>query len=254
MPDATLPLGFILKKWIGAVLMPIPVILILMLLALWWSGRFPIRARFTIATAITLLALSCFPPIAANLLSAHQGHAPAFDLTRKVSAVAVLGSGSQDAPEGSPAHWYLSGQALHNLLEGLRILQANPDATLLVSGYGGLKGLKPQALALQQLAEDLGVDPARIRAFPEAVDTEAEARLMAPWLKDQSFALVTSETHMRRAMNFFVQAGLEPIPAPSVMAGETVADWRLGSAGLYDTERAIYEWLGLIWQSLKGVF
>ena len=254
MPDGTFTFGFLLKKWLGAALMPVPLILFLLVLALWWSSSATWRVRATIASAMVILALSCFPPIAAHLLAPHQGHFPAFDTQQPVSAVVVLGSGSQDAPEGSPAHWYLNGQALHNLLEGLRILQANPQASLLVSGYGGLTGLTPHALSLQQLAIDLGVDPARIRAFPEAVDTEAEARLMAPWLEGRSFALITSETHMRRAVTFFRQAGLEPLPAPSGMAGETVADWRLGSAGLYDTERAIYEWLGLTWQSIKGVF
>lgn len=246
--------SFVLKKLIGTLLMPIPLTLMLMLLSLFWLKRAPRKATISLVAAILLLGLSCWPPLAERLIRFHSGHYVAFDLSQPVDAVVILGSASFEAAEGSPAHMQLGASALHRLLEGLTILQANPRATLLVSGYGGLEGYRPHALRLRDAAVDLGVDHGRIRSFPDAVDTEDEARQMAPYLQGKRFALVSGETHLRRAMRFFEQQGLVPLAAPAVIRGDSVADWRPGSGALENTERAIYEWLGLIWQNIKGVF
>ncbi|HBS41049.1 MAG TPA: hypothetical protein DEA26_00110 [Oceanospirillales bacterium] len=246
--------SFVLKKIIGTLLMPVPLTLLLMILTLFWLKRAPRKAAVSLVAAVLLLGLSCWPPLADQLIRFHTGHYAAFDLSQPVDAVVILGSASFEAPEGSPAHMQLGASALHRLLEGLAILQANPQATLLVSGYGGLEGYRPHALRLRDAAIDLGVDPGRIHIFETPVDTEDEARQMTPYLQGKRFALVTGETHLRRALRFFEQQGLTPLAAPAVIRGDSVADWRPGSGALENTERAIYEWLGLIWQNIKGVF
>ena len=252
--DPTLSASFILKKLIGALLMPIPVALILMVLALWWLRHSRLKAGISLVLAMSVLTLSSLPPVADHLIRAHETHYPLFDLQTPVNAVVVLGSKSLEPAEGSPAHMFLASAAMHRLAEALRILDANPQAILIVSGYGGLTGEVPHALRLRDAAISLGVNPERIIAMPDPVDTEDEARLIAPLVKGHPFALVSSASHLRRAVIFFQQQGLAPIAAPSSLPSESVSDWRLSSAALGNTELAIYEWLGLAWQSVKGVF
>ncbi len=245
--------GFLLKKLIGTALMPIPVTLVLMLLAFWWLKRAPVRSRLCLVLAMLILGLSSWHPVADRLIRPLEDSYSLFDIQQPVKAVVVLGSASHIAPEGSPAIMNLGSSAVFRLEEGLRILRANPEATLIVSGYAGIGGGTPHAEILKQAAIELGTDPLRILAFPSAVDTEHEAELIAPLLQGIPFALVTEASHMGRAMEFFRRQGLEPIPAPATHTGGYGEDRRIDSRATYKTERAIYESLGRAWQWLKGI-
>ena len=63
----------------------------------------------------------------------------------------------------------------------------------------------------------------------------------------KTLALVTSASHMPRAMLLFQQQGVTPVAAPTYYIAKWPADWRFGSEGLLKSERAIYEYLGLAW-------
>ena len=69
--------------------------------------------------------------------------------------------------------------------------------------------------------------------------------------------LVTSASHMRRAVLMFQKVGLDPHPAPAdhrVMRGNQHPLLKyLPSAGaLQKSRRAIYEYMGLTWAKLRG--
>ena len=243
---------FILKKLVGMTLMPVPLSLLLILLGLWWFSRAPVKSRLAFFSAFLLLAVSAFNPVADRLIAPHESYYPVFDIEQPVDAVVVLGSASHIAPPDSPAFMSLGSSAMYRLSEGLRILRANPDAILIVTGYAGFSAAQPHAEILQQAAIDRGVDPLRIFAFPTARDTENEASLTEPLLRDKRFALVTEAAHLKRATVFFEREGLNPLPAPAMFVGAHHSDWRLDSSGLYKTERAFYETMGRAWQWLKS--
>jgi len=70
------------------------------------------------------------------------------------------------------------------------------------------------------------------------------------------FILVTSAAHMPRAAGFFKKRGLQPIPAPTdflntrhrLDSDDLVPD----ATKLVRAQIAIYEYLGLAWETLRG--
>jgi len=107
----------------------------------------------------------------------------------------------------------LGSSALFRLEEGLRILNANPNAKLFVSGYSG--GMtESHADVMRKAAIELGTKPNRIKAFPLAKDTQEEAKSMASYLKGKRVALVTEASHLKRATIFFKQAGNRHYASP----------------------------------------
>jgi uncharacterized SAM-binding protein YcdF (DUF218 family) len=80
---------------------------------------------------------------------------------------------------------------------------------------------------------------------------------VAKAIGQQPFLLVTSASHLPRAMRFFQHQGLKPIPAPAnQMAVESPLNpWEKALPSplwLMHSDRVGYETLGRIWQWLKG--
>lgn len=188
--------------------------------------------------------------MADRLISTVEKDMYIFDIKKPVDVVIVLGSGHKDL-NNTPAVMKLGSSALFRLEEGLRILSANPNATLFVSGYSGGMS-ESHAVVMRNAAIELGVNSNKIRTFPLAKDTQDEAYSMAPYLKGKRVALVTEASHLKRATIFFKQAGINTIPAPAMYLGSEKSDWQLNANANYKSERAFYEWLGRAWQWIKG--
>ncbi|NVK73297.1 MAG: YdcF family protein, partial [Oceanospirillaceae bacterium] len=205
---------FYLKKTIGMMLMPIPLTLLAMCLALLLMKKCPKFAKLLLFCAILLLGLTSWNPVANSLIATVEHDYPVFDIQQPVDVVIILGSGHKDLSH-IPSVMALGGSALFRLEEGLRILKANPSAQLFVSGYAA--GMtEPHAKVMKQAAIELGVQPDRIKAFPLARDTEEEAKSMKPYLEGKRAALVTEASHLKRASIFFEKAGIKIIPAPAM--------------------------------------
>jgi uncharacterized SAM-binding protein YcdF (DUF218 family) len=209
----------------------------------------PKTAQFFLFCGILLLGLTSWNPMADRLISTVEKDMYIFDIKKPVDVIIVLGSGHKDL-NNTPAVMKLGSSALFRLEEGLRILKANPNAQLFVSGYSG-EMTEPHAKVMRRAAIELGVQPNRIRAFPLAKDTQDEAYNMAPYLKGKRVALVTEASHLKRATTFFKQAGINTIPAPAMYLGSEKSDWQLNANAAYKSERAFYEWLGRAWQWIK---
>ncbi|EBQ1277672.1 TPA_asm: envelope biogenesis factor ElyC, partial [Salmonella enterica subsp. enterica serovar Typhimurium] len=75
---------------------------------------------------------------------------------------------------------------------------------------------------------------------------------------DAPFLLVTSASHLPRAMIFFQHAGLNPLPAPAnqLAIDSPLNPWERAIPSpvwLMHSDRAGYETLGRLWQWLKGI-
>src|SRR5207253_2584324 len=112
---------------------------------------------------------------------------------------------------------------------------------LLLLGYGSVSGRLPASLDLDSISPD----------------TETQAEVVRGRLGAAEFYLVTSASHMPRALALFRKAGTNPIPAPThfLTQGDrslAPSDFFPSSGGLRRAEAATYEYLGLAWAKVRG--
>ncbi len=177
-----------------------------------------------------------------------------FPVEGAVDYVMILGNGhvvDDDIPPTSE----LSRTALMRLTEGIRVMRMYPGAKLILSGYAGGSEFS-HARMLARVALALGVAKSDIVLLETAKDTWEEARQAAAFVQNRKLVLVTSASHMERALNEFHAAGLAPIPAPTnYLAQINIAQpWEKYAPKaryLEQTERYWHETLGLLWQSLR---
>ena len=245
-------LGFLVKKFIGACMMPLALSLMLLTLGLMWSKLRPQHAhgrRLITASGIVLFLFS-WNPIGDRLLYALEHHYPALSEIPNVEYVVVLG-GKVSSDSSVPMSSHLSSDARARIMEGVRLAQALPNAKLIVSGYAGFNTYSCAEI-YSFVAQDMGIASSRIITLTTPKDTEEEAIAVKALVGEDAIALVTSASHMRRAMNFFNAVNIVATPAPTFFTAKpNASDWSFGSDGLYKSERAIYEYAGLLWQSLK---
>ena len=240
-------MGFILKKLIGFCLMPMTtaVILILLGLTLLVASKRQLLGKSLVGVGVFYLVLMSWSPFGTWLLRPiEQTYAPIAD-TIEPDFVVVLGN-AVSSDEAVPLASQLSSSARARIQEGIRLLHKHPNAILIVTGYPG-HNTRPIAEVYAEYALSQGIEESRIIRVDDAKDTREEAQAAGKISAGKTLALVTSASHMPRAMLLFQQQGVTPVAAPTYYIAKWPADWRFGSEGLLKSERAIYEYLGLAW-------
>lgn len=236
--------------------MPVPAVLFFLLLsALLFYKKSKTLAYSVLILALLSLYLLSLKPVANAIASPLEFYHPKYS-GQAVSFVVVLGSGHA-TDERIPVLSQISRTGLSRLMAGIQVYRQNPGAKLLLSGYGGYDP-RTHAEVAAETAQLLGVDPQDILLAPDARDTREEAQAWSSLLKPESFALVTSALHMKRAMAIFEQEGLSPIPVPAnyETAGERQTywgNWLPRARNLELTEAAWHEYLGIAWAQLKQI-
>ena len=248
-----LELGFFIKKIIAFWLMPLSMVVLLLCLSVFFLWKKPHSSigKIAASSALILLLVFSWNPISTPMLrSIEQTNIP-FDINTPVDYVVVLGNAATSDPS-IPLSSHLSSSATARLLEGLRILNANPTAQLIVTGYAG-NNTKSSAQVYKEVAISLGIKPERITAIDWPKDTEEEAQAVKEIVNDKTVAIATSASHMPRAIEFFYKQNINAIAAPTFYLGKQTEkiDWRFDAAGLLKSERTIYEYIGQLWQWLK---
>ncbi|MDN3614609.1 envelope biogenesis factor ElyC [Vibrio gallaecicus] len=248
---------FELKKVVSSLLMPLPAMLILAFLGLalvMFTTKRKTGCLITL-TALCGIFLIAFQPISSRLLMPLERQYSVFLPTDKsVDFVMVLGSGHV-VDDQIPPTSELSRTGLMRLSEGIRILRMYPGAKLILSGYGG--GLEiSNARMMAKVALALGVSKPDIILLETAKDTGEEARQAAAFIQNKKVVLVTSASHMQRAIYEFNGAGIQPTPAPTnyLAHKNIVQPWNKympKAIYLEQTERYWHETMGLMWQRLR---
>jgi uncharacterized SAM-binding protein YcdF (DUF218 family) len=244
---------FILKKFVGNLLMPLPIILLLLL----WAILFLLRGKtrwlgFLFVLAATgLLFVASYPPLSAKFCEPMEQQYAAYQPSETpADYIAVLGS-SHVSADHLPITSELNPAGIIRLTEGIRTYRLNPGSKLIFTGY---KARDPESYAekIKELALALGVPEEDILAFTGPKDTAEEAQLIAENFADKQLVLVTSALHMPRAMTLFQQVGLNPTPAPTEHLAKPVrSKWLFPNArSLAQTQYWLYEQLGLAWTKL----
>ena len=104
-----------------------------------------------------------------------------------------------------------------------------------------------------RLAKALGVKEQDMIVNPLPKDTKEEAIFAKELLGEEPFILVTSATHMPRSMRLFTSVGLEPIAAPTDFKKDETKFLDAPSIqNFHNSQRAIHEYLGMLWNSIRG--
>ena len=139
------------------------------------------------------------------------------------------------------------------------VYMANRTFVPFEKGFYELAVTGPATLFIQHkaYAESLGVPRASIITLDSPKDTEEEAAAVKQAIGDVPFLLVTSASHLPRAMIFFEKLGLHPLPAPAnqMAIDAPLNPWERAIPSpmwLMHSDRVGYETLGRLWQWLKG--
>jgi uncharacterized SAM-binding protein YcdF (DUF218 family) len=251
-----------LAKIVSRLFFPVPVIcelLVVGLVLLWFTRRQKTGKVFvTLGTAILLL-LGISHVSGAFLRTLERRYHPLelaslpAELTKLGNStyVVVLGSGYSTDPRVD-LESHLSEDAMVRLVKGIQLCRQVESCKLILSG-----GPPAAPHVMRDVALSLGIPLQEIILEEKSRDTEQEARFIKPMVGTSPFLLVTSASHMPRAMGLFRKLGMQPIADPTdyiaKRGGAAVPDGICpGSFGLYEAERTVYEYLGMAWGKLRG--
>ncbi len=208
---------------------------------------------------IFLLFLLSTPWIPAYLIHRlqHQYHAIE-KVDPRVRWIVVLGGGNNEIEDLSIGE-ALSASSMKRVLEGVRLKEALPDATLLFSG-GSIRGDMHCAVGerMHEFARLLLGSRIRDKVENESMNTAEEANKIREMIGQDDFYLVTSAVHMQRSMQLFQHVGMHPISAPC----DYVYFWKKEQLlpsyipGAYNFSYfniAWHELLGLLWGKIRGL-
>jgi uncharacterized SAM-binding protein YcdF (DUF218 family) len=248
---------FAFKKYLGQLCSPLPLcgeLLLLGLLLLWLTRKQRTgKALVTLATLL-LLFISTGPGSDWLVAPLEDEYPPVVDPAAlqqgesgKLRWVAVLGGGYAEIPD-VPANARPSPSTMLRLIEGIRIHKGLPGSKLVLMAEDG-----DCAKDLRQVAQLLGVDEAGITVLEGGRDTWAETKLLKELLGTDRFVLVTSASHMPRAVQQCRDRGLHPVASPThylVRPTDGYHYWLPTYESVQRSERAFYEYLGLAWHRL----
>jgi uncharacterized SAM-binding protein YcdF (DUF218 family) len=255
-------LFFLLAKTIGNMVAPANFLIGLGLLGvILLLTRFATLGRRLMATALVLLAICGFSPLANFVLYPLEQRFPKWDSSRgDPDGIIVLG-GSLDA-DLSAAHGVtvISGAA-DRIVSAATLAHRYPNARLVYTGGSPnvLNNDAKEADYATGLFQGLGIAKSRLTMERLSRNTVENAEFTKDLVKPkpgERWLLVTSAYHMPRSMGLFRKAGF-PVEAYPV-------DWKVGTeedllkyyvnanAGLGRIDLGAREWLGLIANRLTG--
>lgn len=145
----------------------------------------------------------------------------------------------------------LGGDFEARAYEAIRLYTQNPNLKIITSGYKGNYKIS-QALYSKNELIKLGIKEENILIQEEPRDTIEEAINIKKFVEDERFILVTSASHMPRAMMIFEKFGHNPIPAPTAHRVEDLeSNNYIELKELQKTNMALHEHIGIAWLYLK---
>lgn len=211
-----------LYKIPGLLLMPSSILIVLLLLALITPK--PWR-HLSLLAAIALLVFGSIAPLSSNLL-AQREVSIAVPLLEAPDVIVVLGHGHNSNPNiPLVSQFYYAGLA--RVTQAVVLANQFPNAQLFFTGYGGADPVSAADKA-SELAQSLGLDADRIRRYPTPRNTAEEALAVKKDLLGKQTLLLTSASHLPRALGIFRDAGIENIvgyPTGHIVKQQASSDW-----------------------------
>jgi len=252
-----LTIGLLLKKIISTLLMPLPLAVLFLVLALLFLYRKQFtRAKITLIFSLLWIFTFSYEPVADTLLYQIESTYPTLQQAPKKTAYIYLLGGGHNDDKNLPITSQVLGEGVVRLSEAIRLYQQlDNKPKIIVSGYSGPNSDTPHAVMQNRLAQALGINKDDIVVSPEPQDTEEEAMNAKKIIGDKPFIVVTSAYHMKRAMKWFEKKGLHPLAAPTyhqALKNNTNYTEILSPVALIKSRVVFHEVLGMIWQKIKG--
>ncbi|OOY25872.1 hypothetical protein BMI91_05650 [Thioclava sediminum] len=180
----------------------------------------------------------------------------------QVDGIIILGGA--EVRDGTARHYQVQlNAAAERVTAGLALAHRFPDARILLSGGSGVlrdlaRESMPGAEVMAAAFRETGIAQARLLLESRSRNTSENARLshdLAQPKPTDTWLLVTSAFHMRRAMASFERAGWEVVvPYPvDYRADGFLEDIGWDLAGHLDTlDLAIKEWVGIAAYAASG--
>jgi len=246
--------GFILKQFVSFFVEPYGIVLTLFTIALFALFRANYgRAKLFFTSALLLLLLFSYKPFAMFLVTnLEENYCKFEDRNSSIDYIHVLGNG-HTTDMMQPLSSKLSNAGTKRVLEGVLIAKAHPEAKLVFTGYKGKTDVS-NAQMNAALAMALGVPKSQLIINGKPKDTKEEALFLVSIAKpSQNIVLVTSATHMPRAMRLFEKEGLHPVAAPTAYYKERIdIYWNTPHPYYFFlTQTAWHEYLGILWEKVK---
>ena len=147
---------------------------------------------------------------------------------------------------------FLTLSSSHRMVRGIQLYFEGRARKILFSGGIAGRGTVTQASVLNQEARRLGVPPDDILLEKKSKNTHdqaVEVKKIAEPLQVKSILLVTSFSHMKRALMAFEHAGFKVYPA-FADPYEKYADESLDRLGLFP--KLLHEYGGIVYYKVRG--
>ncbi|MBN9218527.1 MAG: YdcF family protein [Mesorhizobium sp.] len=218
--------------------------------------------RACIVASILALTIFGWSPLGPAALMVLEDRFPQPTLDKPVTGIILLG-GAVDTHISSDRYTLAINEAGERLTATVDLSRRYPDARIFLSGGSGHIG-GAGTLTESQVARDilisLGVSPQRIDMEERSRNTcenGTESATSVQPKPGELWLLVTSASHMPRAVGCFRAAGFDATPYPVDYRTRGAADLKRPtssiSVGLAETDLAAHEWFGLLSYRIAGL-
>jgi uncharacterized SAM-binding protein YcdF (DUF218 family) len=247
----------VVTKLIWLVLNPANLLLAALVLGstLLFTSRRRLGRWLVAATVLSALLVS-FAPLEVLLLEPLQNRFPTAALPKKIDGIIVLG-GAVDARESNRQGRLVLNSRAERITASIDLAQRFPDAKFAYTG-GSTGEVISEAELVRPLLLKMGIAETRIILETRSRDTFENAMLTRELLKadtGKTWILVTSASHMPRAMGAFRKAGWNVVAYPvdfrRLGEGDETFGRHLGR-GLSLVNSTTREWIGLVHYYMVG--
>ena len=226
-------------------------------LSLW---KFRRLGRVILGLGILIFYVLSIAPTGDLLLGSLESRYPVLgpDRLPRLGTLVVLGGGAS-ASTLIPVSSRLTPSSTKRLLEAVRLYHLMDRPKIVISGGSGNPFINiSEAALMRELLLDLGIPRRRILIEGESRNTFENAKAVQRLGLQHPLLLITSASHMARALKVFKALGINPLAAPCDFRAQWSTDDPLrflpsaGALGI--STAAIYEYLGTWWYALTGKF
>lgn len=168
-----------------------------------------------------------------------------------------------------PVTGTLSRETVNRLVEGIRLYRLLPGSKLISSGGVMRGGDRPVGALMADFLVKMGIPPADLIVEGSAMNTLQNLANSKAIVGTKPFVLVTTASHMRRAVAVARKLDMQPVPAPASFwtlqhypTSGSVAEWAAtllrhcthpSHERLMQLQTAYHEYVGYLWYRLHGL-
>ncbi len=252
---------FVISKIVGFMLNPFNFVTLLFLLGTALLFKKSAKGRKIIYIGVAILFMCGLDYIPRYSISILENSIPSAKIPDEIDGIIVL-AGMVDMKSSREGLVELTSSA-DRIINGVILARKYPRAQLIITGGTGslIQGEDlREADYLKKLSVALGVKEERIVVERESRNTYEHTEKLAMLIpKDGIWILVTSASHMPRALGCFRKAGFNVLPYPvdyqnrlNKYAWSTTSIFWPTTNNYEKISRAMHEWAGLISYGLAG--